>query len=39
MITKWSITIPELTGKATRNAYVYVPDEFEDNPDARYPVL
>lgn len=39
MITKWSITIPELTGKTTRNAYVYVPDEFEEAPDARYPVL
>ena len=39
MITKWSITIPELTGKEPRNAYVYVPDEFEEQPDARYPVL
>lgn len=40
MITKWSITIPELTGKRhRRNAYVYVPDEFEENPEARYPVL
>ena len=39
MITKWSIIIPELTGKRPRNAYVYVPDEFEENPDARYPVL
>ena len=39
MIKKWSITIPELTGTKPRNAYVYVPDAFEDNPDARYPVL
>jgi len=39
MIEKWSITIPKLSGKTKRSAYVYVPDEFEDNPDARYPVL
>ena len=39
MIKKWYITIPELTGKARRRAYVYVPDEFRRNPDARYPVL
>jgi len=39
MIKKWSITIPELTGKQKRNAYIYVPDEFKRNPDARYPVL
>ncbi len=39
MITKWSITIPELTKAETRNAYVYVPDEFESDPYARYPVL
>lgn len=32
-------TIPELTGDVERNAYVYVPDEAEVNPDARYPVL
>ena len=39
MIEKWSIIIPELTGKRPRNAYVYVPDEAMENPDARYPVL
>jgi len=40
MIAKWSITIPELTGKRhRRNAYIYVPQEFEENPDVRYPVL
>lgn len=39
MIKKWSITIPELTGDEQRNAYIYVPDEAEEDPDARYPVL
>lgn len=39
MITKWSITIPELTGEEPRSAYVYVPDAFEEDPEARYPVL
>ena len=39
MIKKWSITIPELTGPAERSVYVHVPDEWEDDPDQRYPVL
>ena len=39
MIEQWSIAIPELTGAELRSAYVYVPDDFEDAPDMRYPVL
>ena len=39
MIKKWSITIPRLTGDEPRNAYIYVPDEWEENPEERYPVL
>ena len=39
MIKKWSITIPELTGKETRNAYVYVPDSWLRNRKQRFPVL
>ena len=39
MIKKWDVTIPELTGKEKRRAYVYVPDEAEEKPEARYPVL
>ena len=39
MIKKWPITIPALSGKTTRSAYIYVPDEFEEDPDVRYPVL
>ena len=39
MIEKWKIKIPELTGKATRNAYVYIPEEAELFPELRFPVL
>ena len=39
MIAAWNITIPELTGQEPRRAYVYVPDAFEKDPAARYPVL
>ena len=39
MIIKWEITIPELSGDEPRGAYVYVPDEWEQDPDRRYPVL
>lgn len=39
MIEKWDISIPPLTGGELRSAYVYVPDEFEDDPTLRFPVL
>ena len=39
MIMTRYITIPQLTGKEKRRAYVYVPDEATENPDYRYPVL
>ena len=39
MIKKWTIAIPELSGKTRRKVYVYIPDEARRNPDARYPVL
>lgn len=39
MIKRWSITIPELTGKKVRNAYVYVPDDWKEGSEVRYPVL
>ena len=38
ILTKF-ITIPRLTGKEKRRAYVYVPDEAKENPDWRSPVL
>lgn len=39
MIITKHITIPRLTGKEKRRAYVYVPEEYKYNKDARYPVL
>ena len=39
MIKKWSITIPELSGKVKRRAYVYVPNSYKRDPHRRYPVL
>ena len=39
MYEEWEITIPELTGDETRRACVYVPDEAQYDPDARFPVL
>ena len=39
MVKKWLITIPELTGELTRNAYLYLPESYQYEPDRRYPVL
>ena len=39
MIEKWAADFPALTGKEPRTVYVYVPDEAEEDPDARFPVL
>ncbi|MBQ1303907.1 MAG: alpha/beta hydrolase [Erysipelotrichaceae bacterium] len=37
MLDTWPITIPQLTGDEERNAYVYVPEGYDE--DARFPVL
>ena len=39
MIEKWDVTIPSLTGDEPREAYCYVPDSINEDPDRRYPVL
>ncbi len=39
MVSKWDITIPELTGDEVRSAYVFLPESYYDEPDRRYPVL
>ena len=39
MITKWDISLPPLTGRELRSAYVYVPDVYEDDRSLRFPVL
>ena len=39
MIKIWKVRVPELTGRETRRAYIYVPDEAKKHPERRYPVL
>ena len=39
MIEKFPVTFPSPSGAEERTAYVYVPDEWEDCPQQRYPVL
>ncbi len=39
MVIKWEVTIPELTGDEPRNAYLYLPVSYEQDPKRRYPVL
>ena len=39
MYKEWNITIPALTGKEKRKAYVYVPDAYRADDSRRYPVL
>lgn len=39
MIAKWDISLPPLTGRELRSAYVYVPDVYEDDRSLRFPVL
>ena len=39
MIVSWDITIPALSGDEPRRAYVYVPEDWDDTQEQRYPVL
>ena len=39
MLLKWNVTIPALSGTAPRKTYVWIPDDYDENPDKRYPVL
>ena len=39
MIEKWSTPVYPITGKRPRTIYTYIPDEAEEDPEARYPVL
>ncbi len=39
MVYKWDVTIPPLTGKKTRKGYIYLPDDYFDDTERRYPVL
>ncbi len=39
MIVTWKTTVRPLTGHQRRKVYVYVPDEAQEHPDWRFPVL
>ena len=39
MIKKWKVTVPELTGRRRRRAYVYLPVMYKEQPRRRFPVL
>lgn len=39
MVNKWEVTIPRLSGKQTRTAYIYLPENYEADTLRRYPVL
>ena len=39
MLIKWNVTIPALSGRTPRRTYVWLPDNYDENPDKRYPVL
>ena len=39
MLIKWDITIPELSGDTPRRAFVWLPEQCREDPEARFPVL
>ena len=39
MVKKWNVTIPKLSGDTPRRAYIWLPEDYEENPDKRYPVM
>lgn len=39
MVEKWSLSYPAYTGEEERSIYVYMPDEAQEDDEARFPVL
>ena len=39
MIEKFNVPLPRTLSRRARRVYVYVPDEAQEDPEARYPVL
>lgn len=39
MVKKWYVTIPKLTGRQKRRAYIYLPTSYRYHAERRYPVL
>ena len=36
MIQKWNVTIPELTGDEARGVYLYLPEEYDWEPERHW---
>ncbi len=39
MVISWDVCIPSLTGDAARKAYIYLPEDYDQQPDRRYSVM
>ena len=39
MVIRFDVTIPPLTGDKVRRGYIYLPDDYDQNQDRRYPVM
>ena len=39
MVRKWSVPYPAVGGQEERDAYLYLPVGYEEEPGRRYPVL
>lgn len=39
MLKTWTFTIPQLSPSVERTAYLYLPEMYDEDPDARFPVL
>ncbi len=39
MVYKWALQIPNLNPELTRRAYLYLPACYDEQPDARFPVM
>ena len=39
VVAEWEVTIPKLTGVKKRKVYIYLPEDYDEDPDRRYPVM
>ena len=39
MVYKWELQIPKLMPELKRRAYLYLPACYDEQPDARFPVM
>ena len=39
MVNKWNVTLPKLSGDKPRRAYIWLPEDYDEDPDKRYPVM